>query len=106
MANNSTDDFYLDTKNMDSVIHKVQAIAKMMQTCKEDYREAVTKYTEGWVGKGRNMFDRKSAQLMQTLTDVSQSFYDIGEELLAASEAYIQVDTENAKAADGKQKRF
>lgn len=52
------------------------------------------------------MFDKKSAQLLRTLTDISQSFYDIGEELLAASQAYMEVDTQNAKTLDGNQNRF
>lgn len=99
-------DFYLDTRNMDAIITQVQKIAEIMETTKENYRKTVTSLTVNWDGKSRNMFDKKSAQLLRTLTDISQSFYDIGEELLAASQAYMEVDTQNAKTLDGNQNRF
>lgn len=102
----STEQFYLNTRNMDAIIAQVQKIAETMETTKSEYREDVTKLTANWVGKSRNMFDKKSAQLIQTLTDVSQSFYDIGEDLLSASQAYMEADTEAAKAMDGDQNRF
>lgn len=90
-------DFYLDTRNMDAIITQVQKIAEIMETTKENYRKTITSLTVNWDGKSRNMFDKKSAQLLRTLTDISQSFYDIGEELLAASQAYMEVDTQNKK---------
>ncbi len=99
-------DFYLDTRNMDAIITQVQKIAEIMETAKENYRKTITSLTVNWDGKSRNMFDKKSAQLLRTLTDISQSFYDIGEELLAASQAYMEVDTQNAKTLDGNQNRF
>lgn len=99
-------DFYLDTRNMDAIITQVQKIAGIMETTKENYRKTITSLTVNWDGKSRNMFDKKSAQLLRTLTDISQSFYDIGEELLAASQAYMEVDTQNAKTLDGNQNRF
>ena len=99
-------DFYLDTRNMDAIITQVQKIAEVMETTKENYRKTITSLTVNWDGKSRNMFDKKSAQLLRTLTDISQSFYDIGEELLAASQAYMEVDTQNAKTLDGNQNRF
>ena len=99
-------DFYLDTRNMDAIITQVQKIAEIMETTKENYRKTITSLTVNWDGKSRNMFDKKSAQLLRTLTDNSQSFYDIGEELLAASQAYMEVDTQNAKTLDGNQNRF
>lgn len=100
------DDFYLDTRNMDAIITQVQNIAKTMQATKETYRKQITSLTASWDGKARKMFDKKSAQLLRTLTDVSQSFFDIGEDLLEASQAYMEVDTKNAKAMDGNQNRF
>lgn len=99
-------DFYLDTRNMDAIITQVQKIAEIMETTKENYQKTITSLTVNWDGKSRNMFDKKSAQLLRTLTDISQSFYDIGEELLAASQAYMEVDTQNAKTLDGNQNRF
>ena len=99
-------DFYLDTRNMDAIITQVQKIAEIMETTIENYRKTITSLTVNWDGKSRNMFDKKSAQLLRTLTDISQSFYDIGEELLAASQAYMEVDTQNAKTLDGNQNRF
>ena len=99
-------DFYLDTRNMDAIITQVQKIAEIMETTKENYRKTITSLTVYWDGKSRNMFDKNSAQLLRTLTDISQSFYDIGEELLAASQAYMEVDTQNAKTLDGNQNRF
>lgn len=99
-------DFYLDTRNMDAIITQVQKIAEIMETAKENYRKTITSLTVNWDGKSRNMFDKKSAQLLRTLTDISQSFYDIGEELLAASQAYMEVDTQNAKTLYGNQNRF
>lgn len=100
------DNFYLDTRNMDAIITQVQKIAETMQTAKEDYRKSLTSLTVNWDGKSRNMFDKKSVQLLRTLTDLSQSFYDIGEDLLDASQAYMEVDTQNAKALGGNQNRF
>lgn len=100
------DNFYLDTKNMDAVIDQVQKIAKTMETVKENYRKSLTELTKAWDGKSRSTFDKKSNQLLRTLTDISQSFYDIGEDLLSASQAYMEVDTENAKAMDGDQNRY
>lgn len=99
-------DFFLDTRNMDAIITQVQRIAETMEIAKENYRKSITSLTASWDGKSRNMFDKKSAQLLRTLTDISQSFYDIGEELLTASQAYMEVDTQNAKALDGNQNRF
>lgn len=100
------DNFYLDTKNMDAIITQVQKIAETMETAKEQYRKQVTFLTKNWAGQGRVMFDKKSAELMRTLTDVSQSFFDIGEDLLTASQTYMEADMENSKALDGKQNRF
>ena len=99
-------DFYLDTKNMDAIIVQVQKIAETMQNTKENYRKAITSLTKDWDGEGRKMFDKKSAQLMRTLTDVSQSFYDIGEDLLTASQSYMEADMQKAKTLDGNQNRF
>ena len=100
------DNFYLDTKNMDAVYEKIVKIAETMQTLKEDYRRAVTDLTVHWDGESRNMFDKKSAQLLRTMTDISQSFFDIGEDLQSASQAYMDVDVKNAKALKGNQNRF
>jgi len=97
------DNFYLDTKNMDAVIDQVQKTAELMESIKQNYRHEVTDLTANWIGKSRTMFDKKSAQLIQTLTDVSESFFEIGEDLLKASEAYMQADTNAAKAMDGVQ---
>ena len=100
------ENFYLDTKNMDAIITQVQKIAETMESTKENYRKKVTSLTKNWAGKGRIMFDKKSAQLIQTLTDVSQSFYDIGEDLLTASQSYMEADMANSKARDGTQNRY
>ena len=100
------DNFHLDTKNMDAIIVKVQEIAQKMEDTKRTYRNTVTSLTRNWTGSSRNMFDKESAQLLQRLTDISESFYEIGEDLLKASEAYIQADTNAAKAADGVQNRY
>ena len=91
---------------MDAIITQVQSIAATMQNVKEDYRRAITKHSRTWEGPARRMFDKKSAQLLQTLTDVSQSFYEIGEDLLKASQAYMEQDTANAKVEAGTQNRF
>lgn len=100
------DHFYLDTKNMDAIIDKVHKIAKLMEDTKANYQKEVTRLTQNWVGKSHNMFEKKSAQLLRTLTDVSQSFYDIGENLQTAATAYHEQDMANAKAADGITIRF
>ncbi len=100
------DDFYLNTANMDAVIAKVQGIARIMEDAKEEYQDAITELTDGWIGKSRVMFDKRSAQLLRTLTDLSQSFFEIGEELLTASESYMQADTDAAKAIDGVSSRY
>lgn len=101
-----SDTFYLDMRNMDAIIAKVQKIAKTMQDMKEQYSKDLLNLTDDWKGQSRTMFDKKSAQLLRTLTDVSQSFYDIGEDLLEASQAYMEYDTQLAKSLDGKQERF
>ncbi len=98
--------FYLDTSNMDSVIAKVQEIAGTMQKIRENYQQQVYRLSEHWEGEGRVAFDKRSAQLLRVLTDVSQSFYDIGEDLLTASTAYMDADTQLAKISDGKTERF
>ena len=107
MSNSSgTDNFYLDTRNMDAIIAKVQSIAETMQNLKEEYRGTVTELTEEWQGQSRTEFDKRAAQLMRTMTDISQSFYEIGENLLTASQAYMEQDTANAKQEDGVQNRY
>lgn len=100
------DYFYLDTKNMDAVIDKVHKIADLMETTKQNYRSQLTNQTRDWIGKSRNMFDRRSAELFRTLTDVSQSFYQIAEDLQTAANAYHEQDMMNAKAADGRTERY
>ena len=99
-------DFYLNTKNMDSVIDKVQKIAQLMETTKQNYRSQLTDQTKEWIGKSRNMFDRRSAELLRTLTDVSQSFYQIAEDLQTAANAYHEQDMLNAKDVDGRTVRY
>lgn len=101
-----SDSFYLDMRNMDAIIAKVQKIAKTMQETKAQYSKDLLDLTDDWKGQSRTMFDKKSAQLLQTLTDVSQSFYEIGEDLLTASQTYMEYDTQLAKSMDGKQERF
>lgn len=100
------DNFYLDTKNMDAIIAQVQKIAAVMEQTKTNYSMEVTKLTRNWEGESRKTFDKKANQLLRTLTDVSQSFYDIGEDLLTASQTYMEADTAAAKKMDGKQKRY
>lgn len=106
MANYVTDgEFRLDTANMDSVIKKVQDLAKTVENYRTDFAKYLTDATQNWHGKARNEFDIKAHSIMQQVTDISQSFYDIAEDLLNASTAYMQADTDLAKSMDGVQTR-
>lgn len=100
------EDFYLDTANMDSVIEKVQDLARIT----EEYRQQFAKYlvdtTANWQGKARNEFDVKSHTIMQQITDITQTLYDVAEDLLTASTTYMQADTDAAKAMDGVSNRY
>ena len=106
MANQGGDNFYLDLKQMDAIIDQVQTIAKTMEETKENYRRDITRLTAHWTGVGRNTFDKKANQLIRTMKDISKSFFEIGEDLLTASEAYMQADTDAAKQLAGKDSRF
>lgn len=100
------DDFYLDTQNMDNVIGEIQRLADRLERLRGDFQKAITDVTQDWMGKSRTTFDKKAHMLMQQLTDVSQSLFDMGEELTNAATAYMDYDTQCAKAADGVSNRY
>lgn len=100
------DDFYLDTEKMDQVIEKVQGLAKTTETFRQDFSKYLVNATTNWQGKARNEFDVKSHTIMQQVTDITQTLYDVAEDLLKASTAYMQADTDLAKSMDGKSNRY
>lgn len=100
------DNFYLDTSNMDAIIADVQQLATTTEGLREELQKVITDATSGWYGESRTTFDKKAHMLMQQVTDVSQSLFDVGESLLNASKAYMEADTELAKQADGVQNRY
>ncbi|MCI6359149.1 MAG: WXG100 family type VII secretion target [Clostridiales bacterium] len=100
------DNFYLDTSNMDSVISQVQNLAAKTEELHADFQTMLTHTTQDWTGKARTTFDKKAHMLMQELTDVTQSLFDMSEELLSASTTYMEADTQLAQATDGKSNRY
>lgn len=101
-----SDNFILDTKNMDSIIQNLQEIGKMMSELKNDLRLDIVNYSCEWQGRGKTMFDRKYVLVLRQLDDMSEDIYEMAEELLTAAEAYIQFDTDSAKDEDGKRNRY
>ena len=95
------DDFYLDLRNMDAVIAEVQNLAGRTEDLRGEFQQTLTNASYGWYGQSRTMFDKKAHMLMQQITDVSQALYDVGENLLNASKAYMEADMQLAKQTDG-----
>ncbi len=99
------DNFYLDTSKMDGVIGNIQQLAKTTEDMRGTFQKAITNTATDWSGEARTMFDKKAHMLMQQLTDVSQSLFDIAETLINTATAYMEVDTQAAKEQDGKTER-
>lgn len=99
-------EFYLDTENFDSVIELSQTLSKKMLELKNDLDELKIELMSSWAGEGRNAFEKKYRLLSQQFGDLVDDLRSISEELLAMEEAYIQQDTDAAKAWEGVTKRY
>lgn len=95
--------FYLDTSCMDRVIESVQNLAKETEQATENFQKQLTAATYGWYGQGRTMFDKKANMLIKVMGDVTDSLYEIGEDLLNAAESYMEADMTLAQSMDGVQ---
>ncbi len=99
-------DFYLDTKKFDGVINNSKKLAEKLGTLKNDVDREKRSLMDSWVGVGRNEFEKKYRVMSQQFGDIRDDLYDIYEQLLSIEEAYIQQDTDNAKAMDGVTSRY
>lgn len=93
----SSAEFKLVVSSMDEAVIKIQKLAKSVQSLKGELNQYIIYGINDWQGKGRNMFERKYKLIMRQLKDMSEDMYDMGEDLLAAAELYIQTDMDSAK---------
>lgn len=100
------DDFYLDIGHMDEVINQVQDLAKKTEDLREKFSKSLEKATVDWSGKSRTEFDKKAHTVMQQVTDVTESIYEVAEALIDASKSYMQADTDLAKSLEGTTERY
>lgn len=90
-------DFELDTSSMDTAAGKCQDLAEKMKDLKYDLEGEKESLMWSWSGEGGNEFEKQFRRLLQQLSDITESLWEMGEEILEAEEAYIQADTNAAK---------
>ena len=94
--------FELDTSFMDEAASSCQDLAEKMKTLKYDLEREKETLMWSWSGEGRNEFEKQFRRMLQQLSDVTESLWEMGEQILEAEEAYIQADTNAAKQLEGK----
>lgn len=102
----SAGEFELDTSHFDDFITESSKLAEKMENTKNDLDSMKNEIIQTWVGKGRNMFEKKYRLLSQQFGDLSDELRQISEDLLAIEEAYIQADTDLSKSIEGKDSRY
>ncbi|HIR00329.1 MAG TPA: WXG100 family type VII secretion target [Candidatus Scybalocola faecavium] len=98
--------FHLDTKSFDQVITSTQDLADLLGDLKNNMDRMKDNLMFSWAGDGRNTFEKKYRLLSQQFGDLRDEVREISQGLIEMEEAYIQADTDLAKALDGKDSRY
>lgn len=97
----SSADFVLNTSSMDDAADGCQKLAEKMRGIKQELTSSKDSLIFYWEGKGCNEFEKQYRLLLQQLSDITDNLWETAEKILSAEEAYIQTDTDAAKALDG-----
>lgn len=100
------DDFSLDTSGFNDVIVNTKKMAEEMRDLKDNLDGLKNSLMYTWAGAGRNTFEKKYRLLTQQLGDLKDDLFEMAEQLIEIEQAYIQADTDAAKAADGVSNRY
>ncbi len=106
MSRVSDQEFKLDTSSFDEVAKACKDLAEKMESLKQEMDDYKTRLMFSWAGEGRNMFEKKYRVLAQQFGDLSDSLRDMSEEIYSKEQAYIQADTDSAKALEGVTNRY
>ena len=93
--------FSLDTSSFADSAKAAKKLAETLEDAIADADKAINSLYDIWVGKGRNEFEKKYKIFEQQVADIKNGLWDLYEDIVAAEEAYIQADTDAAKAMDG-----
>ena len=97
----SDEQFSLDTSSFDEAAKKCKDLSEKMSSLKNSLDGQKANLMFSWVGEGRNMFEKKYRILSQQFGDLSDDLREISESIYEMEQAYIQADTELAKAMEG-----
>lgn len=101
------DNFYMDLKNMDTVVENFDALAIKCAAIANGYHQDYQIVSDQeWNGAARAMFNTVSESLEMQLWDVADSVASISEKLVKAGKQYMQADMDAAKAMPGITRRF
>lgn len=97
----SSEEFKLDTKNMDEAASMCSELAEEMRNLRQKLDNAKTSAVNNWDGEGSKTFQKKYHVLTQQLKDITDELRDMAESIYTAQDAYIQTDIDLAKQLDG-----
>lgn len=93
--------FKLDTSGFSDAANSAKKLAEKLENAMLDCDKAIDSLYWDWSGKTRNEFEKKYKIFESQVTDIKNGLWDLYEDIVAAEESYIQVDTNAAKAMDG-----
>ena len=88
---------YLNTQTITDTYEKVRTNIKEFDNCVDRMEKATADLLDTWDGKGRNRFETEYEKMKMQLKDISDALYDIYNDLVDATAAYIDGDEAAAK---------
>ena len=94
-------DFELNTAAMDSAAGECRSLARKMRDLEQRLCRGRSHLAFSWKGDGCNAFEVQFRLLTGQLSDIADSLWEKGEEILDAQCAYRQADVDAAKHLAG-----
>jgi len=89
---------HLDTVNFNDTIAAYANHISQFENIVKGVNDAVDMITDHWQGKGRNAFEKDSAQVKLNLKDISDIMYNLRDALIEAHADYMQTDSSLSKS--------
>lgn len=88
---------HLNTQTLTDTYEKVKVNIKKFNDCVDRMEKTTVDLLDTWDGKGRNRFETEYEKMKMQLRDISDALYDVYNDLVDATAAYIDGDEAAAK---------
>lgn len=88
---------HLNTGTLTETYEKVRTNIEKFDNCVDRMEKTTMDLLDTWDGKGRNRFETEYDKMKMQLKDISDALYDIYNDLVDATAAYIDGDEAAAK---------